>query len=123
MCLKRGPGETPAHASLRRHGRQKPTSPSYSLDTKTRQKIYKARATRAMCCLRISGIMYDVRESWTDARLDDLRGEVNRRFDEVDRRFYKVEGELHRLNDHFAALNRTLLQIGGGVIATMIAGA
>ncbi len=82
--------------------------------------------------------MYDVRESWTDERLDDFRGEVNRRFDkfegdvdrrfdkverEMDRRFDKVEGELHRLNDGFAALNRTLLQIGGGVIATMIAGA
>ncbi len=67
--------------------------------------------------------MYDMRESWTDQRLDDFRGEVNRRFDEVDRRFDKVDGELHRLNDHFAALNRTLLQIGGGVIATMVAGA
>jgi hypothetical protein len=85
--------------------------------------------------------MYDVRESWTDERLDDFAkhvdfrfdevdrrfGEVDKRFDkverEMDRRFDKVEGELHRLNDGFAALNRTLLQIGGGVIATMIAGA
>ena len=30
--------------------------------------------------------------------------------------------ELHRINDRFDALNRTLLQIGGGVIATLIAG-
>ena len=86
-----------------------------------------------------------MRESWTDERLDEFGKHVDFRFDEVDRRFDgfeddvdrrfdaveremdcrfdKVEGELHRLNDSFAALNRTLLQIGGGVIATMIAGA
>lgn len=88
--------------------------------------------------------MYRMRESWTDERLDDFRDEVNRRFDkfegdvnrrfdkfegevdrrfgEVGKRFDQVDGELHRLNDSFAALNRTLLQIGGGAIATMIAG-
>jgi len=55
------------------------------------------------------------RESGTDERLDDFRDEVNRRFD-------KVDHELNRLNDSFAALNRTLLQIGGGTIATLIAG-
>ena len=48
--------------------------------------------------------MQVMRESWTDERLDDFRGEVNRRFDEVDRqfekvdrRFEKVEGEIHEL--------------------------
>lgn len=70
--------------------------------------------------------MYDVRESWTDERLDDFRDDVNRRFDkferEMDRRFDNVDHELHRVNDRLDALNRTLLQIGGGVIATMIAG-
>jgi hypothetical protein len=59
--------------------------------------------------------MYGVRESWTDERLDDFRDEVNRRFDRVDH-------ELNRVNGRLDALNRTLLQIGGGVIATMIAG-
>ncbi len=32
-----------------------------------------------------------MRQSWTDDRLDDFRGEVNRRFDEVDRRFDRVD--------------------------------
>jgi hypothetical protein len=59
--------------------------------------------------------MYKMRESWTDDRLDDFRDEVNRRFD-------KVDAELHRVNDRLDGLHRTLLQIAGGTIATLIAG-
>jgi tetrahydromethanopterin S-methyltransferase subunit G len=59
--------------------------------------------------------MYSMREGWTDARLDDFADNVDKRFDAVDRRLDSVEGELK-------ALNRTLLQIGGGLIATLIAG-
>ena len=66
--------------------------------------------------------MYTMRESWSDERLDDFRGEVNRRFDGVDRRFDKVDAELHRVNDRLDGLHRTLLQIAGGTIATLIAG-
>lgn len=73
--------------------------------------------------------MYKMRESWTDERLDDFRSEVNRRFDEVyrrfdqvDKRFDKVDAELHRVNDRLDGLHRTLLQIAGGTIATLIAG-
>lgn len=64
--------------------------------------------------------MYNVRESWTDERLDDFRGEVTRRFDavdkrferfegEVDRRFDKVDHELHRINDRLDSMGRQLL--------------
>ena len=66
--------------------------------------------------------MYKMRESWTDERLDDFRDEVNRRFDGVERRFDKVDAELHRVNDRLDGLHRTLLQIAGGTIATLIAG-
>jgi hypothetical protein len=66
--------------------------------------------------------MYQMRESWSDERLDDFRDEVNRRFDGVDRRFDKVDAELHRVNDRLDGLHRTLLQIAGGTIATLIAG-
>lgn len=59
--------------------------------------------------------MHSVRESWTDARLDDLNKKV-------DAGFERVDAELRALNARFDALNRTLLQVGGGVIATMIAG-
>lgn len=70
--------------------------------------------------------MEAVRESWTDDRLDDFRGEVNRRFDEtqdeMNRRFGEVNGRLDRLDDRFDALQRTLVLTGGGIIATLIAG-
>jgi len=57
--------------------------------------------------------MYDVRESWTDERLDDFRGEVNRRFD-------KVDSELGRVNDRLDGLHRAMLQIGGGIVVALI---
>lgn len=67
-----------------------------------------------------------MRESWTDERLDDFRDEVSRRFDEVDRRFDKVDIEFRALrmemNGRFDSLQRTLLQIAGGTIATLLAG-
>ena len=50
--------------------------------------------------------MHLMRESWTDARLDDFAVNVYRRLD-------SVEAELK-------ALNRTLLQIGGGVIVALV---
>jgi len=84
--------------------------------------------------------MEAMRESWTDKRLDDFRGDVNRRFDEVDRRFDgvdrrfdKVDAEFRdlrlemsdrfgRVEARFDSLQRTLLQISGGTIATLVAG-
>jgi hypothetical protein len=52
--------------------------------------------------------MHSMRESWTDARLDEFAANVYRRLD-------GVESELR-------ALNRTLLQIGGGLIGTLVVG-
>jgi hypothetical protein len=77
-----------------------------------------------------------MRESWTDERLDDFRGEVDRRFDEVsrrfdevDRRFDKVDTRLDRMDDRFErievrleGIQRTMLQFGVGGIATMAIG-
>ena len=60
--------------------------------------------------------MYRMREAWTDERLDDFRGEVNRRFDEVDRQFEKVDRrfdrvdhELNRANDRLDGMHRALI--------------
>jgi hypothetical protein len=57
-----------------------------------------------------------MRESWTDERLDDLRSDVNRRFDEVDRRFDRVDKrfddvdhELHRVNDRLDGMGRAII--------------
>jgi hypothetical protein len=70
--------------------------------------------------------MEAMRESWTDARLDDFREETARRFDTLERRmdngFDRVEVRFEQIEARFDALQRTLLQIGGGVIATLIAG-
>ncbi len=43
--------------------------------------------------------MYNVRESWTDERLDDFVAHVDRRFDLVDRRFDAVDKRLDRIED------------------------
>jgi hypothetical protein len=63
--------------------------------------------------------METMRESWTDARLDDFREETARRFDTFERR---MDNGFDRIDARFDALQRALLQIGGGLIATLIAG-
>ena len=79
-----------------------------------------------------------MRESWTDARLDDFRKrvderfeEVDRRFNEMDRRFDRVEGELARINDRLDGIQHSMiyglvamicafLAASGGLIATQL---
>lgn len=65
--------------------------------------------------------MEAMRQSWTDERLDDFRGEVNRRFDSLeqstDRHFDKVEHELHRVNDRLDFMVKALV-VGMGVMTT-----
>ena len=84
-----------------------------------------------------------MRQSWTDDRLDDLSHRMDERFDhvedEMDRRFSHVEGEMDRRFNHVEgeidrrfshvdkdirelrtvmnALQRTMIQVGGGLIA------
>jgi hypothetical protein len=72
-----------------------------------------------------------MRESWTDARLDDFAAHTDRRFDAVDQRFDAVDQRFESLerrmehgfaemNARFDALQRTLLQLGAGVIVALI---
>jgi tetrahydromethanopterin S-methyltransferase subunit G len=42
--------------------------------------------------------MYNVRESWTDERLDDFAKHVDHRFDEVDHRFDEVDRRFDEVN-------------------------
>jgi hypothetical protein len=62
--------------------------------------------------------MHVMRESWTDARLDDFRAEVDRRFDKVEGDISELRGEMRELRAEmksgFEAINRTMLH---GVIA------
>jgi hypothetical protein len=62
--------------------------------------------------------MHVMRESWTDARLDDFRSDVDRRFDKVEGDISELRGEMRELRAEmksgFEAINRTMLH---GVIA------
>jgi hypothetical protein len=62
--------------------------------------------------------MHVMRESWTDARLDDFRGEVNRRFDKVEGEIRELRGDVKELcsemRSGFEAVNKTMAH---GVIA------
>ncbi|MEX2253393.1 MAG: hypothetical protein WD649_04520 [Thermoleophilaceae bacterium] len=77
-----------------------------------------------------------MRDSWTDERLDDFRGEVNQRFDGVDkrfdqvdkrfeameRRFDHVDRRFERIESRIDDVNRTMLRLGGGAIVTFVVG-
>jgi hypothetical protein len=54
-----------------------------------------------------------MRQSWTDGRLDDL----SRRMDE---RFDRVDNDVRELRAEVGALQRTIVQIGGGIGGGMI---
>ncbi len=78
--------------------------------------------------------MKTMRQSWTDERLDDFRGEVRQRFAQVDQRFDKVDQRFDRIDDRFDQINarfdqinerfdslyRLMLQLGGLVFAALI---
>ena len=69
--------------------------------------------------------MHVMRESWTDARLDDFRGEVDRRFGDVNDRLDRVESEIRELRSEmksgFEAIHKTMfhgvLILSGSYIA------
>ncbi|HSS03650.1 MAG TPA: hypothetical protein VLK89_00490 [Solirubrobacterales bacterium] len=56
-----------------------------------------------------------MRESWTDARLDDFRAETARCFDKVDKRLDAVEAELK-------GMQRVMIQATIALTSAFIAG-
>lgn len=58
-------------------------------------------------------IFMNVRESWTDERLDDLSKKV-------DQGFARLDADMRALNGRFDSLQRTLLQVGGVMTAALI---
>lgn len=52
-----------------------------------------------------------MRSTWTDSRLDDLNGRVG-----------EIRSEVHELRGEIGALHRTIIQVGGGVIGTLVVG-
>jgi type VI protein secretion system component VasK len=57
------------------------------------------------------------------ALTDERFKAVGQRFDEVDRRLDRLDAGFVQMNDKFDALQRTLLQLCGGLIGTVIAAA
>lgn len=62
------------------------------------------------------------RMDWTDDRLQERFDSIDRRFDDVDRRLDLLHRDFREMGQRFESLNRTLLQVGGGIIATLLAG-
>jgi hypothetical protein len=71
-----------------------------------------------MTSLSTLGGMEALRSTWTDSRLDDLNGRVGGMADEVK----ELRKDVRELRGEFGALQRTLLQMGGGLIGTLLIG-
>lgn len=67
-----------------------------------------------------------MRSTWTDSRLDDFKTSVDARFDDLAHRmdagFARVDGELRDIRGELGALQRTVLQVGGGVAGAILVG-
>lgn len=62
------------------------------------------------------------REVWTDERLDDLNARVGRLEDRMDAGFAEMRRDFAAVRQELAAQNRMLLQLFGGMFATMMIG-
>ena len=63
--------------------------------------------------------MEAVRETWTDERLDDLNHRVDDGFKEMRAEFRALRSEM---STQFAAQQRMMIQLFGGMFATMLVG-
>jgi hypothetical protein len=63
--------------------------------------------------------------TWRDERLDDLALRMDRGFERVDRELVGLSGRIDALSDRLDAridaLQRTMIQVGGGLVAAMLA--
>ena len=59
--------------------------------------------------------MEAMREKWTDERLDDM----NARMAEG---FQRVDADLRELRSDMKAMQRLIIQVGGGLFGTMVVG-
>jgi hypothetical protein len=76
--------------------------------------------------------MERARATWTDERLDDLARRMDRGFDRVDRELIGLSARIDAhgaglsnridaLADRIDALQRTMIQVGGGLVVAMLA--
>lgn len=55
------------------------------------------------------------REAWTDERLDDLKENVNQRFDQVDKRFDEVDKRFDRVDKRFDRVEADIRELRADV--------
>jgi len=81
-------------------------------------------------------IMEAMARNWTDERLEERFDRIDQRFDEVDRRldaidrrfeqvdrrFEQVDRRFEQIDHRFDATQRLIIQVGGGIIATVLMG-
>ena len=60
--------------------------------------------------------MEAMRSTWTDSRLDDLNGRVEK----ISEDLRDVRSDLREIRGQIGALQRTIIQVGGGLIGTLI---
>ncbi|MGN6587355.1 MAG: hypothetical protein ACTHKT_07785 [Solirubrobacterales bacterium] len=71
------------------------------------------------------------REAWTDKRLDDLKENVNERFDQVDQRFDRIEKDIREMrvemkagfaevNARIDSMQRTMVVCFSGMTASIV---
>ncbi|MBA3865178.1 MAG: hypothetical protein H0X42_02335 [Solirubrobacterales bacterium] len=68
--------------------------------------------------------MESMRATWTDSRLDDFAAHTDRRFDDlngrVDRLAVRVEEGFREIREEIGALERTIIQVGGALLAALV---
>ncbi len=63
--------------------------------------------------------MEAVRDKWTDERLDDMNARVTEGFQRVDADLREMRADM---NTRFEAMQRLIIQVGGGLFGTMLIG-
>jgi hypothetical protein len=65
--------------------------------------------------------MAAMRDAWTDERLDDLSRRMDRGFDRVDADLRAMNARLDDFQQTLGAIQRTMLQVGVGLIGALLA--
>lgn len=63
--------------------------------------------------------MEAMREKWTDERLDDMNARMAEGFQRVDADLRELRSDM---NNRFEAMQRLIIQVGGGLFGTMLIG-
>jgi hypothetical protein len=66
--------------------------------------------------------MEAMRSTWTDSRLDDLNGRVTEIRDDVRHLRGEMRGEFREVRGEISSLKRTIVQIGWGLVGTLLVG-